>query len=528
VQPDLSVFSFTVIANHLRSLSAVDSLTSAHTRVKRQKQAESLATLIHSFETSGDPNRVAPYDNNIVSLGDYNSFEFNDGYVDVVGTVLGTPAPADQVVQPSTTISTNMYDLLAFASAGQNYSYSFDGDAQTLDHELVNHSMLARFSRIAYGRMDADYPEAFRNDPNRPERVSDHDPGVAYFNLTLSPTASNGMISGSITGSNGNPISGAVVNLSGTQTRKTITDAQGNYKFDNVDTNGFYTVTPSRANYNFSPVSRSFSQIGNHTDAAFSASSTGDNTNPLDTPEYFVRQQYVDILGREPDEGGFNYWSDQILACNSDADCIRSRRVGVAAAFFIEAEFQQTGSFIYDVYAGSLGRKPNFTEYSSDRQQVVAGASLDAEKAAFTQSFVQRAEFVAKYQSASTAEGFVDALLQSVQAAGVDLSSERANLINSYHSGADLNQSRALVVRSLAENPIFKQAEYNPAFVQVEYFGYLQRNPDPGGYDFWLNVISNREVGNYRGMVCAFVTSAEYQKRFSNVISHSNAECSGP
>src|SRR5258708_2900060 len=71
-------------------------------------------TLIHPFETVGDPNRVAPFDDNIVSVGDYNSFEFNDGYVDVVGTVLGTPAPADQVVQLTATISTGMTDLIQF------------------------------------------------------------------------------------------------------------------------------------------------------------------------------------------------------------------------------------------------------------------------------------------------------------------------------------------------------------------------------------------------------------------------------
>jgi len=346
------------------------------------------------------------------------------------------------------------------------------------------------------------------------------------MNSTNSPTASSGTISGRIADGSGTAVSGAVVNLSGNQTHKTITDANGNYKFDNVEVNGFYTVTPSRANFTFSPAQRSFSLVGDHTDAAFTGSSTGDSTNPLDTPEYFVRQQYVDILGREPDDGGFNYWSDQINACNSDAACIRSRRVGVAAAFFIENEFKQTGSFIYDVYSGALGRRPGFAEYSADHQQVIGGPNLDAEKSAFAVSFVQRPEFVAKYQSITTAESFVGALLQTVeQSSGVDLNSQRDVLIADYHNGADLNQSRALVVSDIAANSSFNQAQYNKAFVLSEYFGYLQRNPDTGGYDFWLNVISNREVGNYRGMVCAFITSTEYQQRFSSVISHNNGEC---
>src|SRR5256714_15460012 len=99
-----------------------------------------------------------------------------------------TPARSDQVVQSSAPTSTAMTDLIQFSAAGQKYSYTFDGDAQALDHELVNSSMATRFTRLAYGRMDADYPEAYRSDPNRPEKLSDHDPSVAYFDLT--PAAS--------------------------------------------------------------------------------------------------------------------------------------------------------------------------------------------------------------------------------------------------------------------------------------------------------------------------------------------------
>src|SRR5262249_35857106 len=134
---------------------------------------------------------------------------------------------------------------------------------------------------------------------------------------TFTPTAAPSNITGHIADANGRAVEGTTIYLSGTQTRKTITDATGNYKFDNVETNGFYTVTPARVNYTFAPFNRSFTQLGDHTDAGFAASFTNDSFNPLDTPEYFVRQQYVDILGREPDEGGFNYWSDQINQCLS-------------------------------------------------------------------------------------------------------------------------------------------------------------------------------------------------------------------
>ena len=63
----------------------------------------------------------------------------------------------------------------------------------------------------------------------------------------------------------------------------------------------------------------------------------------------------------------------------------------------------------------------------------------------------------------------------------------------------------------MIEGDDFKQAEYNSAFVLMEYFGYLKRDPDQAGYDFWLNILNHREPGNYRGMVCAFITSDEYQ-----------------
>jgi hypothetical protein len=344
----------------------------------------------------------------------------------------------------------------------------------------------------------------------------------ASFTLSVSTT---GSISGQIL-DNGRPVEGAVVRLSGGQTRKFITDANGNYRFENVESGASYTVTPSRANFTFAPAQRSFRQVGNNTEAAFTGLSTGDAQNPLDTAEYFVRQQYVDVLGREPEEGGFNYWSDSFLECGNDQRCINARRVAVAAAFFISAEYQDSGSYLYDVYKSALDRDPFYSEFSVDRQQVVGGPTLAAQKAAFAASFVTRGEFVNKHQGNATAASFVDALLTTVQQrANVDLSSQRAALIGSYNSGVTMNESRALVLRAVADNAAFKQALFNRAFVITEYFGYLRRNPEPEGYAYWLNVLDNREAGNYRGMVCGFITSAEYQRRFGSVVSHTNADC---
>ena len=81
-------------------------------------------------------------------------------------------------------VLTNLVDAVP---AAERYSYSFDGNAQVLDHILVNDAMLSSVRGIYYARSDADFPESLRSDPSRPERVSDHDMPVAYFTLDVRP-----------------------------------------------------------------------------------------------------------------------------------------------------------------------------------------------------------------------------------------------------------------------------------------------------------------------------------------------------
>jgi hypothetical protein len=82
-------------------------------------------------------------------------------------------------------------------------------------------------------------------------------------------------------------------------------------------------------------------------------------------------------------------------------------------------------------------------------------------------------------------------------------------------------KTRSQIVRAIAEHPNLANAEQNRAFVLMQYFGYLQRNPndspdtDYTGYDFWL-IKLNQFNGNYIAaeMVKAFISSTEYRKRF--------------
>jgi predicted extracellular nuclease len=178
--------AFTVIVNHSRSLSGIDSVEVNGTgteggriRFKRRAQAEFLANEIQARQTA-DPNV------NIAVVGDFNAFPFNDGYVDVEGTVQGQPTPANQVLLASNDLVnpdlTNLIDLLP---PTERYSFTFDGNAQALDYIMVNSNFLSRLNRHAYARNNGDFPTEYYEDGNRPERLSDHDMPVAYFRLAV-------------------------------------------------------------------------------------------------------------------------------------------------------------------------------------------------------------------------------------------------------------------------------------------------------------------------------------------------------
>lgn len=273
-------------------------------------------------------------------------------------------------------------------------------------------------------------------------------------------------------------------------------------------------------------------------------------TNPLDNADelFFVRQQYFDFLSREPDAGGLAYWTNEITRCGTDQRCIRGRRVGVSNAFFEEREFQQTGAYVYRVYRAAYGNDqpfpngdpgnvaeakkiPSYEVFSRDRASVVEGnqamAQLD-----FANIFIQRPEFLTRYPATLSGPDFVDALLTRVRNdSGSDLTSQRSALIGLFNSGG-----RGAVLYRVADdnaqNPIdnrsFIDAEYNRSFVYAEYGGYLRRDSDIGGFLFWLGKVNEfpvRNPGIQHSIVCAFVTSREYQLRFSSVVTHSNSEC---
>jgi hypothetical protein len=335
----------------------------------------------------------------------------------------------------------------------------------------------------------------------------------------VSPTAAPATISGRVTTTSGAPLAGVTMRLDGGRTAMTVTDANGNYRFANVPVEQFYTVTPFIVNYHFSPASRSYSLVSNQTEATFAGTREETSSgNVIDTPEYFVRQHYLDFLGREPDNDGLNFWSNQMRGCGNDYNCLERRTINVSAAYFLSIEFHKTGGLVHSLYQASYGRAPLYAEFMPDtalvgRDVIVNQADWEGQLARNTEEFlaawVERGAFHAAYDNL-TNEGYIDALIRNT---GVTFTeSERAGLGRGLSDGT---LTRAQVLQRVAENGSFEAAQRNEMFVRMQYFGYLRRDPDDSGYHFWLNKLNEFE-GNFERaeMVKAFLVSGEYRDRF--------------
>jgi hypothetical protein len=256
-------------------------------------------------------------------------------------------------------------------------------------------------------------------------------------------------------------------------------------------------------------------------------------TNPLDRSDFFVRQHYLDFLSREPDAEGLAFWVNGIESCGANAACREVKRVDTSAAFFLSIEFQETGFLVHRLHKAAFGNVPGtpvplrLSDFLRDTQEIGRGfvvgqgdwrAQLEANKLAFLNSFVERAAFVSRYQTGQTPAQFVAAL--DANAGNVLTPAEEADLVARL---ADGRETRAGALRRIAEDEDFKRAEFNRAFVLMQYFGYLRRNPDDApeqnrdfaGYNFWLSKLDQFN-GDFHAaeMVKAFLASDEYRQRF--------------
>jgi hypothetical protein len=231
------------------------------------------------------------------------------------------------------------------------------------------------------------------------------------------------------------------------------------------------------------------------------------NANPIDVDEFFVRMQYLDFLYREPEQGGFDAWVRVLRNCsnkNNNPDC---DRITVSSSFFRSTEFQLKGYYVYRFYRVAFGRLPTYREFIRDLRRVTGQTPEEvfANLTAYADEFRNRSDFRARYDSKSN-DQYVDELQANV---GVTVA-------NREQLKRDLNEqrkTRAQVLREIVDRQEVYDREYNGGFVAAEYFGYLRRDPEPAGYQGWLNYLNNNP-DDFRTMVNGFVNSIEYRLRF--------------
>ena len=258
-------------------------------------------------------------------------------------------------------------------------------------------------------------------------------------------------------------------------------------------------------------------------------------TNPFNNNPFFVRQQYLDFLFREPDTAGFNDWMNVLTNCapnqgglGSDPAC---DRVHVSSGFFRSTEFGERGYWAYRFYNGPLGRRPNFAEFVPDMRRL-SGSQTPAEqelaRAAFVADFMQRSEFTAIYAGLTNAANAAQFIAKLEEKSGVTLPATvpptqpgqppqfgRAELINKMASG---EFTAAQTLRAFIEQKVVFDRFFFRAFVAMQYFGYLLRDPEDAGINDWVDVLTNGRgnipPGDFRHLIFGFVWSVEYRQRF--------------
>jgi hypothetical protein len=246
----------------------------------------------------------------------------------------------------------------------------------------------------------------------------------------------------------------------------------------------------------------------------------------IDDSDFFIQQQYIDFLNRFPDSGGFTDWMNTLNSCSGDTNClygVNGKRTQVSRNFFLSDEFKGKGYFVFRFYKAAFGTLPFYEQVMPDMRAVTAPSTAEVrqKKAAYAAGFVQRGDFQTAYGSLSNA-AYVGALLgryslQSITTidpqnpdAGAQVTLTAADLTNQLNAGT---LDRAKVLRAVVDSTQVSQAEFNSGFVAMQYYGYLRRTPESGGYNDWLNHL-NTHPGDFDTMVRGFVDSTEYRNRF--------------
>ncbi len=256
-------------------------------------------------------------------------------------------------------------------------------------------------------------------------------------------------------------------------------------------------------------------------------------SNAIDDQTIFIGQHYHDFLNRQHDAAGLAFWVGTITACGGNQQCIEVRRINASAAFFLSIEFQQTSFYVLRLQRVAFGKKSDtaalrfsYLEFVKDARRVNDGVivgqagweqQLETNKQSYATDVVNSPAFTARFPLVQTATQYVDALFASSMV--TPTANERQAAITAFGAGG--TPGRVAALRSVTDSTSVTNAEFNPAFVLLQYYGYLRRAPtdapdtNDDGYQFWLAKL-NQFGGNFEQaeMVKAFINSIEYRNRF--------------
>jgi hypothetical protein len=263
---------------------------------------------------------------------------------------------------------------------------------------------------------------------------------------------------------------------------------------------------------------------------AISDNDAANQPNPIDAHDFFVRMQYLDFLSREPDADGLAAWTGVLRDCpnafnrqenNPSAKCDRNL---VSSSFFRSLEFQLKGYFVYRFYRVAFNRRPSYVEFVTDMRRVTGQTAEEvySKRRAFGDAWVLRPEFL-NIHGAQTSAGFVDSLLapygltvintpDPANPDGDKIVPLTRDEIVAALDAQPQRLTKSQVLRAVVQSREVDEAEYNGAFVAMQYYGYMRRAPEQSGYEAWLRVITRGD--GFRVMVDGFMNSTEYRLRF--------------
>ncbi len=173
INTEAGLTQLSVLNLHQRSLNGITGNGSDFVRRKRNAQAISVAQMIRDLQDE---------EKQIMVVGDFNGYEFSDGFVDVTNQIAGTASLgaefsiSPQGVDPLTNISAS------FPPMEERYSFVFRGNAQMLDHCLVSDFTEMEVSNFQFGRGNCDYPNSML-ELDTPFRATDHDGFTVFLDM---------------------------------------------------------------------------------------------------------------------------------------------------------------------------------------------------------------------------------------------------------------------------------------------------------------------------------------------------------